>query len=141
MTFVALAIGFGSVALLGAYHHGCLRLIDRLTGADRIRPNITLILVFLGLLALHTSEILILACAYRALLEWPALGDIGALAPDVWADLIYFSGMSFVTLGYSSLDATGPIRLVGMMQSLGGFMLLTWSATFIYSAWSRAFRE
>ncbi len=51
------------------------------------------------------------------------------------ADLIYFSGRTFVTLGFTQMETSGSIRLVAMMQSLGGFMILTWSATFIYSVW------
>lgn len=52
--------------------------------------------------------------------------------------MIYFSGINFTTLGYTQIEAMGPIRLINMMQSLGGFMILTWSATFIYSVWKKA---
>ena len=55
-----------------------------------------------------------------------------------WTGLIYFSGINFTSLGYTQIEAAGPLRLINMMQSLGGFMILTWSATFSYSIWSKA---
>jgi hypothetical protein len=39
------------------------------------------------------------------------------------------------------MDANGPIRLMVMMLSLSGFMLITWSATFIYTIWGETFRQ
>lgn len=85
---------------------------------------------FVGLLALHTIEILAFAAVYRALQGWGVGGFDGSYDP-CWSGLIYFSGVNFATLGYTQIEATGPIRMVNMMQSLGGFMVLTWSATFL----------
>jgi hypothetical protein len=138
---MALVIGFLLVALLGVIHHFSLRLLDHLSGSQRSRPNRSILLVFNGLLSIHTAEILLFAVAYRILLTWDWMGGFGAHYDGSWGDLIYFSGINFATLGYTQIEVHGPIRMVNMMQSLGGFMLLTWSATFIYSAWGRAFRE
>jgi len=138
---MALLVGFLLVAVLGAFHHGCLRALDYLTGDDHDRPNWTVIGTFLGLLAIHTLEILLFAGAYALLLAWPDAGRLAGEHAETWNGLIYFSGINFVTLGYTQIQAEGPIRVVNMMQSLGGFMVLTWSATFIYSTWEGAFRQ
>ena len=132
--------GFLLVALLGVFHHWCLRALDHVTGSDDTKPNLTLLLVFVGLLATHTLEILLFALAYWLLLWWPQMGALTGSFDGSWSDLVYFSGINFVTLGYTQIETNGPIRIVNMMQALGGFMVLTWSATFIYSAWERAFR-
>ncbi|HEV7415554.1 MAG TPA: hypothetical protein VGN98_05320 [Tianweitania sediminis] len=137
---MALLIGLMLVSLLGIFHHVALRLLDRLSGPDLVRPNVTVIAIFLGLLVIHTAEILLYAVAYAVLLRWPAFGALtGEFSAD-WESLIYFSGINFTTLGYTQIETSGSIRIISMMQSLGGFMVLTWSATFIYSAWGRAFR-
>lgn len=78
---------------------------------------------------------------YRGLLVSGALGDLGGAYDGSWGGLIYFSGINFATLGYTQIETSGPIRMVNMMQSLGGFMVLTWSATFLYSVCERAWRE
>lgn len=141
---MALLLGLLLVAVTGMCHQAALRILEIVSGPDRNRPNLTIATVFIGLLLLHTVEILGWAAAYKIMLEWPAFDWIGALEGDPytgsWGDLIYFSGVQYATLGYTQIKAVGPIRLVSMMESLGGFMVLTWSATYIYSAWQRAFR-
>lgn len=92
---------------------------------------------FFGLLTLHTLEILAFAAIYRMLLGWRALGDFGGIYEASWNGLIYFSGINFATL----IETSGPIRMINMMQSLGGFMVLTWSATFLYSVCEQAWSD
>jgi hypothetical protein len=135
-----LAIGFLLVALLGAFHHLGLHLLSLALGQRRGRRR-TLFLAFMGLLAIHTLEILGFAGAYRAMMIWDGFGTIvGVQASDI-SELIYFSGIAFSTLGYPHLVGEGPIRMVSMMQSLGGFMILTWSASFIYALWNDGYRD
>lgn len=141
---MALLLGLLLVAVTGMCHQAALRLLEIVSGPERNRPNLTIATVFIGLLLLHTLEILGWAAAYKIMLEWPMFDWIGDLEGDPysgsWDDLVYFSGVQYTTLGYTQIKAVGPIRLVSMMESLGGFMVLTWSATYIYSAWQRAFR-
>ncbi len=141
---VALVIGLALVASMGVAHHFALRGLELLSGYDRRNPNWTILGVFMGLLALHTAEILAWAAAYGVLLSLPAFDWLGGLSGPAysggWGDLVYFSGIQFTSLGYTSITTDGPVRLISLMQSLGGFMVLTWSATYIYSAWQRAFR-
>lgn len=138
---MAVAIGFLLVAVLGVVHHFALRGLDWFSGDEQRSPNGALIVVFVGLLAIHTLEILAFAGVYRLLLDWSWMGRLAGDFDRSWSSLIYFSGINFATLGYTQIEADGPIRMVNMMQSLGGFMILTWSATFIFAAWSRAFRK
>lgn len=108
-----------------------------MTANAKERPNRAIINVFIGLLAVHLTEILMFAGAYHVLLNWMEMGQLQGI--DVsWTGLIYFSGINFTTLGYTQIEAAGPIRLINMTQPLGGFMILTWSATFTYSVWKRA---
>ena len=138
---MALTIGFLLVALLGIAHHFALRGLDRLSGSGkRGRPNLSLVGVFIGLLVIHTLEIVAFAAVYRVLRDWSWMGELTGEFDGSWSGLIYFSGINFVTLGYTQIETSGPIRMINMMQSLGG-LCLTWLATFIYSAWSQAFKE
>ncbi|MDQ1902892.1 ion channel [Paracoccus sp. WLY502] len=134
---MALLIGFGLVAFLGIFHHFALLKLRKVTADAKEHPNRAIITVFIGLLVIHLAEILLFAGAYRVLLSWPWLGQLHE-ADMSWTGLIYFSGINFTSLGYTQIEAAGPLRLINMMQSLGGFMILTWSATFSYSIWSKA---
>ena len=138
---MALIIGFLLVAALGIAHQFGLRGVRALKPNPNEAPQRAIAIAFLGLLALHMLEIVAFAAIYRGLLHWGALGSIGTGQEMDWGQLVYFSGMNFATLGYTQIETSGPIRLVSMMQSLGEFMVLTWSATFLYTVSERAWRE
>lgn len=134
---MALVIGFGLVVLLGTGHHFALVGLRYTTPhADRY-PHWAIISVFLGLVVIHLTEILLFAGAYQVLLSWRWTGTLTGFDGG-WRDIVYFSGINFTTLGYTRIEAEGSIRLISMMQSLGGFMILTWSATFLYTVWKQA---
>ncbi len=134
-----LTVGFLLVALLGAFHHLGLHLLSTVLGETRTRR--TLFGAFIGLLAVHTLEIIGFAYAYRGLLIWDGMGQIEGVVPGDISELVYFSGTAFSTLGYPHLVSDGAIRMVSMMQSLGGFMVLTWSASFLYALWNAGYRD
>ncbi|MBM9593412.1 ion channel [Roseitranquillus sediminis] len=138
---MAFLLGFALVSALGISHHYGLLAVRAVKPDSDSRAQAAIIVTFLGLLALHSLEILAFAAIYRALLAWGAFGDLGGAYDESWGGLIYFSGINFATLGYTQIETSGPIRMINMMQSLGGFMVLTWSATFLYSVCERAWRE
>lgn len=132
---MGLILGFCLVALLGTFHHFALSGLRRVTKSDRLLPDTAIIIAFVGLLLIHVMEILFFAGVYR-FLQVSGWGELSPQASD-WTGLIYFSGITFTTLGYGQAEMTGFVRLVSMMQALGGFMVLTWSATFIYTVWKK----
>ena len=138
---MALLIGFLVVSALGVAHHYGLLAVRAVKPNSNHAPQAAIMVAFVGLLALHTLEILAFAAVYRVLLAWGAFGNLGGSYDASWGGLIYFSGINFATLGYTQIETSGPIRIINMMQSLGGFMVLTWSATFLYSICERAWRE
>ncbi len=99
-----------------------------------------MVVTFAALLTLHTAEIVTLA----ALNQWIAgawSSDALAGPPPSFTDMLYLTAIAFTTLGYTSLDAVDGFRLVLMFQSLLGFMLLTWSATFLFSASQKSWQS
>ena len=140
MTLVAIAIGAGLVALVGCLHHFALCALGRVTPSRGDRATLAIQSTFVGLLLLHVVEILTLAAANRWLLGWVGFG--GPVSPPLtWADLIYLTGVNFTTLGYTQIELTGEIRIVTMLQSLGGFMILTWSATYLFTVCQKTWRR
>jgi len=133
---IALLFAFGAIHLAG------LELIRWLKPERHQHSPFGLLLTFWGLALLHMIEIGIAAVVVATLLGDPAYGMLsdGMNGSDA-ADYLYFAGISFSTLGYTGMEATGPIRLMVMMLSLSGFMLITWSATFIYTIWGETFRQ
>jgi hypothetical protein len=99
------------------------------------------LIAFWGLAILHLTEIIAGAGVYQLATGPLDLGSIEKGYGNSWVGLLYFSGISFTSLGYTQQDALGALRLIVMVQALMGFMLITWSATFVYSIWQKHFRE
>ncbi|SEM80504.1 Ion channel [Palleronia salina] len=140
MTLAALLIGTCLVAAMGHVHHHALTTLGRLAPNPQAGSSRAVHVTFLGLLLLHLAEILVFALVNRWLLRWEALGGTTS-GPLDWADVIYLTGVNFTTLGLARINLTGDIRIVTMLQSLGGLMLLTWSATYLFSVCRQSWRE
>lgn len=140
MTFLAIALGISLVGAVGLIHHNALYHLGRLTPDPNIGSTRAIHLTFVGLLFLHVAEILVFAVANRLLLGWDRMGGPIKGTLD-WAEVIYLTGVNFTTLGYAKIELSGPIRMVTMLQSLGGFMLLTWSATYLFTVCQKSWQE
>ena len=87
---------------------------------------VTMVCTVLGLFLLHTFEIWAWAVAYL----W-----VGAL-PDMQSAL-FFSTLSFSTLGAESISATEEWQLFGSFEGVNGFLLIGWSTAYLIPAWTR----
>ena len=136
-----LAWGIGLLFTYGVIHMAGLELIRRAKPKQDKHRHLGLLFTFWGLAMLHLVEIAIAAIVLRFLLSAPGNGSLTEGFGSSAADFLYFAGVSFATLGYTQLEAHGAIRLLVMILSLSGFMLITWSATFIYTIWGESFRD
>lgn len=137
MQLIGFIVGFVLVLLLGFTHHSGIWITQRVMPSVRVARNGSIAVLFAGLLTLHVLEILAFAVVYAVLTSIDGFGRVADFLEPSFADHVYYSGIVFTTLGYTDLDATGPIRMITMLQALGGFMVLTWSATVIYRAFGR----
>jgi hypothetical protein len=95
-----------------------------------------------GVLSVHVAEIWIFGIAYVGLLTLsPAFGAIhGIPAPDI-LDHIYFSAMTFTTVGFGDVYPSGPVRFLAGTEALTGLVLITWSASFTFLEMARFWRD
>ncbi|MFP4136834.1 MAG: potassium channel family protein [Halomonas sp.] len=80
----------------------------------------------------HVAEIWIFGMAMALLGEHPLAGQLVGLETVNLLDYIYFSAITYTTLGYGDLFPTGAIRIITASESLLGFMLITWSASLTF---------
>ena len=88
--------------------------------------TLMVLLVVLGLFAIHTVQIWLYAIVYDAL----------GVVPTFEAAL-YYSICSFTTVGYGDVVLDADWRLMGAIESANGFLLLGWSTAFLISVVSR----
>lgn len=102
------------------------------------RPRVLILIV--GLLIVHTVEIWVFGIALFEVAQWPELGRIAGAGELRLLDSVYLSTVTFTTVGYGDLIPQGPLRLMLGIESLSGFLLVTWSASFTYLEMQRNWR-
>ena len=123
---VVLTVIIHGVGLLGL--SATLRtVIARLQPHETLAGTVvTMVATVLGLFFLHTLEIWTWASAYLLL---------GAL-PDM-PSALFFSTLTFSTLGAESISAAPQWQLFGSFEGVNGFLLIGWSTAYLIPAWTR----
>ncbi|CAC9541499.1 hypothetical protein BHECKSOX_2339 [Bathymodiolus heckerae thiotrophic gill symbiont] len=106
--------------------------------ATTLLPNLNVkyrfkivLVVFIALIA-HVVEIWLFALAYFLMIQNEAWGLIQGNFDGSLMDSLYFSFTNFTTLGFGDIEPFGAIRFLVGMEALVGFVLITWSASFLY---------
>lgn len=136
---IVVAATLAAVTLSVLTHYEGLVLASR--GLARLggRQRVKVLYGIASVLALHVVEIWIFGLITWALLRWPEFGSLRPAAQHLF-DVIYFSAVTFTTVGYGDLAPVGPIRFLSGTEALTGFVLLTWSASFTYLEMERFWR-
>lgn len=144
--------GHGLIALLAVglvigsalLHYEALNLLSFLLVRLKLLDRRRVLLLILGLLAAHVAEVGIYAAAYAVVDGHAALGSLVHIRlppPTTWVDCIYFSFVTYTTLGYGDLVPEGPIRFIAATEALNGWVLLGWSVSFTFLEMQRLRRE
>jgi hypothetical protein len=112
------------------------RKLQRLGTTQRRKVLYGVYAVFL----LHIVEIWLFGFAYWGLLQVGGSGTmVGGTGPHLF-DVIYLSATTFTTVGFGDVTVSGPIRFVCGTEGLIGFILITWSASFLFLEMERFWR-
>ena len=97
--------------------------MERLRKIDPLSPRGALFTlgIVLAIFALHGVEIWAFAALYRLLGAIPGLEDA-----------LYFSTISYSTVGYNDLHIDPHWRLLGAFESILGMVLIGWSTAFFF---------
>ena len=82
----------------------------------------------LFMIVLHFAEILLWATAYML---------VAAEEFESVEAAIYFSGVTFTTLGYGDITLSSNWRLLSGFEAIGGIVLIGWTTAFIYAVLQR----
>jgi len=97
--------------------------MERLRGVDPLSPRGALftLAIVLALFTLHGIEIWAFTLLYLRLGAIPGLEDA-----------LYFSTISYSTVGYNDTYIASEWRLIGAFESILGIILLGWSTAFFF---------
>ena len=123
---------FIAVVIAVLLHYESLWLISRQIEQSHKPHRQRILGMAFGVLLTHVAEIWLFGMTGWWLTE---LNDIGALRGyDSFnlLDYIFFSAVTYTTVGYGDIYATGPVRFLYGTLALTGFVLITWSASFTF---------
>ncbi|MGD9966203.1 MAG: ion channel [Hyphomonadaceae bacterium] len=131
-----LALATVMVGLTTLIHFFGLLLLTRVMGRAhvRLRPHEgairqagMILLVVFGIFALHTAQVWTYAVLYEVV-----LGQF-----ETFEQALYFSTVSFSTLGFGDLTLGVDWRLLGAIEGVNGLVLIAWSTAFLLSVTTR----
>jgi len=124
MTIVTVLIHFWGLLYLNHLMHRHRARLRPL--ASRGRQAFVLLIVVLGIFALHTLEIWCYAIVYMWLDEFAT-----------FEAALYFSISSYTTVGFGDLVMTPRWRLLSAIESTNGWILFAWSTAFLLTVTTR----
>ena len=119
-----------AACVLGQYEG--LLLVSRHLERDRSRDRRKVLTGIFCVLGIHVAQIWLFGLAVWLLLMRPESGALSGVESLHLFDAIYFSAVTFTTVGFGDLTPVGPIRFVAGTEALTGFVLITWSASFTF---------
>ncbi len=135
MLFLNLVVASVMVAITFSIHFaglvGLTAVLRRMGGhpghhSSVMKQGISILTVVFGLFALHSVQIWLYAFVYLG------VGEIGRLETA-----LYFSTVSFTTVGFGDVILSDEWRMLGAAEAANGFLLIGWSTAFLVSLTAR----
>lgn len=98
-------------------------------------PRARIIVVVLAAFVGHTLAVWTYALAYWLIAD--QLGGFTGLPVKDFMDCLYFSAVTYTSLGFGDHIPLSHLRLIAGVEALNGLLLIGWSASFTYLAMER----
>ena len=121
---IAITVVIHAVGTTAWVRHLTQRYTDQSIWHGR-RTVLVLVNTALIVFVLHTLEIVIWAGAYQALLPVNELAS--------FQEAVYFSFVTFTTLGYGDITLSEGWRLLSGIEALNGILLVGWTTAMIFA--------
>lgn len=113
-------------------HYLCLLGLSRLMPQLRIADPMKILVGVVGALIAHVIEVGLFAVAYYHMSGTGNWGELQGAFNGTLADSLYFSFATYTTLGYGDINPVGAIRYLTGLEALTGFVLITWTASYLF---------
>ena len=115
-------------------HYEALRLASLHLPDIPVRPRFRIIFAVLAAFAAHTIEVWLYGVVYWVMSDHYGFGALKG--PEGvgagFEECLYFSVVTYSTVGFGDLYPTEHLRLVAGVEALNGLLLIGWSASFTY---------
>ena len=131
---LAMVLALALVVGTFLFHYAVFRWLSggmaRIPMADGIR----IVVIGLAIFAAHILEVGLYAGVYAAGERVLGLGRLSGSTASGAFDYLYFSIVSYTSLGLGDVVPDTHLRLITGVEAMNGLFLIAWSASFIYIA-------
>lgn len=124
-------------------HYEVSVLLSRWVATTHLSHRRRILMLVFGLLLLHVGEIWLFGLAGWFLVTIMETGQIMVVTGQIHFDIldyVYFSAVTYSTVGYGDMWALGPVRFLFSSEALVGLVLITWSASLTFIEMQRHWR-
>lgn len=129
---IAVVVTMGTVVTAVLVHYEGLSLIGRAIRGRVLHHRAKILMTIFAQLGLHIGEIWVFGVATFLLAQSASFGAIRPAPSDGLLGFVYFSAVTYTTVGFGDFVPIGPLRFLAGTEALTGFLLLTWSASFTF---------
>jgi hypothetical protein len=123
---------FGTVVAVVLVHFEGLSLIGRGIKVRALHHRTKILITIFAQLVLHIAEIWVFGLTAFLLAQSAGFGSLSPAPSGGFLDFVYFSAITYTTVGFGDFAPTGPLRFLAGTEALTGFLLITWSASFTF---------
>lgn len=134
---VSASLAVASVLSTAYLHLAVLRWCSGGMAAIPLAPMTRALMVTALLFAAHMVEIALYAGAYALADQGFSAGGFAGEPMAAPLDYLYFSAITYTSLGIGDIFPTGHLRFLTGVEALNGLLLIAWSASFLFAMMNR----
>ncbi len=122
------------LATIVIHYEVLFQLSKRLSLTKKITPSYKVLICVFTIFLAHVVEIWLFGLGYYFSSQLDGIGNLfGKTATHgIILDYVYLSFVTYTTVGYGDLVASGYLRYLTGVEALVGLILITWSASFLF---------
>ena len=120
------------VGLTLLVHYEILRLAWALLPSLPFPLRLRVVFIVFAAFLAHTIEVWLYAIAFYVFVDVFHFASFGGGMMEDWRDYVYFSAITYTSLGLGDVFPLGQARLLTGVEALNGLVLIGWSASFTY---------
>ena len=113
-------------------HFVALKMISRIVRQETFHPSLRVVSAVYLVALTHFAEIILFGIGYYVAATYLEAGSLSGEFQGNFREYIYFSLVSYTSLGIGDVYPQGPIRLITGLEALTGLLMIGWSASFTY---------
>jgi hypothetical protein len=122
------------LATIVIHYEVLFQLSKRLSLTKKITPSYKVLICVFTIFLAHVVEIWLFGLGYYFSSQLDGIGNLFGKTANhgIILDYVYLSFVTYTTLGYGDLVASGYLRYLTGVEALVGLILITWSASFLF---------